>query len=600
MRDALRALRVASGLVAEADRDLASRIAVLGVVDALRAPVAALLIKVFLDAAVEGRPGALLLGGACLALVLFAGTLANVVSVDLRARLQEKTGLRVDQNLVDIIGRLQRLDHHHDPEFADRLAMVRARRDSLGTAVESLVFTMRLSLTLGMTALLLMRMPLMLLILVVSSLPPVVTSTVAGRWRAHAVDATARGRRQAAHLVDLATGAEAAAEVRVDDLRAWLTQRHAAVWKDVERRLAQADVHAAILRVAGLACSVGGYAAGMTLVLAAAGRGELSLGDVSLAAYLGVQFGGQVSQTTAMMTSLARTLQMASQYRWLRDHVDGTDVVATATRSVPTSVAIGLCVQGVTYAYPGASTSALREVSFSAPAGSLVALVGENGAGKSTLVNLLCGLYRSTAGRIVIGGVDIEDFGVWHWRTRATAAFQDFATFELVARETIGIGNLACMHADAHVYRAIQRADAASLIDNLPNSIDTQLGASWPGGVDLSHGMWQKMAIARAFMRESPLLCILDEPASALDPLAEEALVTEYIHSARELGARCGGVSIVVSHRLSTVRAADLIVILDEGTVVETGTHDELIEHNGHYAALYALYAGGYAEQLTT
>jgi ATP-binding cassette subfamily B protein len=219
----------------------------------------------------------------------------------------------------------------------------------------------------------------------------------------------------------------------------------------------------------------------------------------------------------------------------------------------------------------------------------VVALVGENGAGKTTLVKLLCRLYRPTRGRILVDGADLARMPADGWRARLAGAFQDFFRFELKARHSVGVGDVPHLDDVPVVEAAVERAGAGDVAGQLPAGLETQLGPTWPAGVELSFGQWQKLALARGFMRERPLVLVLDEPTAALDAETEHALFERYAEAARD-----DQITLLVSHRFSTVRMADLIVVLDGSRVVESGTHDELMSRGGQYAELYGIQAAAY------
>jgi ATP-binding cassette, subfamily B, bacterial len=244
-------------------------------------------------------------------------------------------------------------------------------------------------------------------------------------------------------------------------------------------------------------------------------------------------------------------------------------------------------------------------------------VVGENGAGKTTLVKLLCRFYEPTEGRITIDGIDFARLPAEEWRERLAGAFQDFMRFELVARTTIGVGDLPHAEDEAAVERAVERGGAGDVVRRLPRGLATQLGPTWREGVELSFGQWQKLALARGFMRDDPLLLVLDEPTAALDAETEHSLFERFAAAARAeseagtdgvgagalAGRRSGRITILVSHRFSTVRMADLIVVLDVDAarggsrVAEVGSHDELIARGGLYAELYGIQAQAYGTE---
>jgi ATP-binding cassette subfamily B protein len=247
------------------------------------------------------------------------------------------------------------------------------------------------------------------------------------------------------------------------------------------------------------------------------------------------------------------------------------------------------------------SRRALEEVNLQLPAGSVVALVGENGAGKSTLVKLLCRMYQPDSGQILVDGVDLAHIPADEWRSRLAGAFQDFFRFEFRARDTVGLGDLARLEDQPAVVTAVDRAGAADVVAGLGAGLETQLGPTWPEGVDISFGQWQKLALARGFMRDDPLLLVLDEPTAALDAETEHALFERYAAVARGKRTgpasgenRNGRITLLVSHRFSTVRMADLIVVLDGARVTEVGRHEELVAKGGTYAELYRIQAAAY------
>jgi ATP-binding cassette subfamily B protein len=227
------------------------------------------------------------------------------------------------------------------------------------------------------------------------------------------------------------------------------------------------------------------------------------------------------------------------------------------------------------------------------PAGATVALVGENGAGKTTLVKLLTAMYRPTNGRITVDGTDLSQLDAAAWRSRATATFQDFVQFQTRLGDGVGAGDLPRIADDTAVLGAMDRAGASVVLDGLPEGLGTLVG-SYIGGRGLSGGQWQRLALARGLMRESPVLVVLDEPTSNLDARAEAALFERYQTAARRLGQQCGAITLLVTHRVATVAAADLIVVLDAGRVVEVGRQSQLLEAGGLYAELFTIQAAAY------
>ncbi len=285
-------------------------------------------------------------------------------------------------------------------------------------------------------------------------------------------------------------------------------------------------------------------------------------------------------------------LDASRRLAWLEDYAAGSG--RGGDRPAPACVTESIRFEGVSFSYPGTDRLVLDDVHLLLPAGAVVAVVGENGAGKSTLVKLLARMYAPTGGRITIDGVDLAEIDTAQWRERLAGAFQDFARLEFAALTTIGVGDLPRIDDRPAAEHAVARAGAHDVVDRLPAGLDTQLGPTWPGGAEISFGQWQKLALARGFMRDDPLLLILDEPTAALDAETEHSLFEQFAAASRT-GAENGRVTILVSHRFSTVRMADLIIVLDGARVAEVGSHEQLMARDGHYAALFRLQAAAYS-----
>ena len=250
--------------------------------------------------------------------------------------------------------------------------------------------------------------------------------------------------------------------------------------------------------------------------------------------------------------------------------------------------------EDVRFAYPGSSRPVLDGLDLELPAGLCTAIVGVNGAGKTTLVKLLTRLHEPTSGRLTVDGTDLADLDVAAWRRQVSVVFQDFVRYELSAADNIAVG---AVHArrDAAVLRgAAEKAGIAEAVDALPGGFDTTLSRAYEGGADLSGGQWQRIAIARSLyaLEAGARLLVLDEPTSALDVRAEAEFFDHFVELTR------GVTSVLISHRFSSVRRADRIVVIDAGRVVEQGTHDELVAADGHYARLFRLQAERFAAWL--
>jgi ATP-binding cassette subfamily B protein len=285
-------------------------------------------------------------------------------------------------------------------------------------------------------------------------------------------------------------------------------------------------------------------------------------------------------------------LDSSRRLAWLEDYAAAAD--ARADFPVPERLTTGIHFDHVSFRYPGTERLVLDDVTLDLPAGAVVAIVGENGAGKTTLVKLVCRMYAPTSGHIDIDGLDLAGFAAEEWRARLAGAFQDFFRFELRAHDTVGLGDVDRLEERAVVETAVGRAGAGDVIDRLALGLDTQLGPTWEEGVEVSFGQWQKLALARGFMRDDPLVLVLDEPTAALDAETEHALFERYASASRGATEK-GRVTLLVSHRFSTVRMADLIVVMDGARVVEVGSHAQLMARGGTYSELYRIQAAAFA-----
>jgi ATP-binding cassette subfamily B protein len=282
---------------------------------------------------------------------------------------------------------------------------------------------------------------------------------------------------------------------------------------------------------------------------------------------------------------------------WLEDYA--ASFVVHTDAPAPDRLKEGIRFEHVSFAYPGTERRVLEDVNLELKPGTVVAIVGENGAGKSTLVKLLCRMYQPDDGRILVDGVDLARIPASEWRSRLAGAFQDFFRFEFRARHSVGVGEVGKLDDGPAVIAAVERAGADDVVERLAAGLETQLGPTWPQGVELSFGQWQKLALARGFMRDHPLVLVLDEPTAALDAETEHALFERYAAVARggrldAAGTSDGRITVLVSHRFSTVRMADLIVVLDGARVVEVGSHEALLAKGGQYAELYGIQAAAY------
>ena len=521
----------------------------------------------------------------------FLGT----VSTRVQRRFRDKVTIALEAHVARLQASVATIAHQEDPEVLDRLSVLRNQVFVLDHMYMSLFSTCGWLLRLGVAVALLATVHPALVLLALFALPAVWTSA----WRPGVERAVeerhASAARLAAHLFTTATTAPPGKEVRVTGIGPHLVEERRRAWERWYAPVSAARWTSAAWHALGWAIFGGAYVGAIVLVSSVL---RAPAGDVLLVLAAGGRLSAYVGAAVGEIGFLRGIwLDGSRRLAWLEDYA--ASVVVSADQPAPARLREGVRLEGVSFAYPGTSRLVLDSVSLDLPAGSVVALVGENGAGKTTLVKLLCRLYEPTAGRILVDGADLGRVRPEEWRKRLAGAFQDFFRFELPARHAVGLGDLPRLDDPAAVAVAVSRAGADDVVDRLPDGIETQLGPAWPGGVDVSFGQWQKLALARGFMRDEPLVQVLDEPTAALDAETEHALFERYAAAARE-GFRPGGngragrITILVSHRFSTVRMADLIVVLDGARVAEVGRHEELLARGGPYAELYRIQAAAY------
>jgi ATP-binding cassette subfamily B protein len=511
----------------------------------------------------------------------------------IRNRLAEVVGYALDRELATLASGLPGLEHHERPEYQDRLELLRQAQGGLGRALNAVIYTANTVVAgVGTLAALAWLSP-WLLALVPFALLAVPIAAVQQRWYRDAEERSGSPARRARHLQALTVDRGAGMELRVFGLQREVLARFRGAWRESRGFMLAARGRGTLLDGVGELVFLAAFGGAVTLMLWRASRGEATAGEVVMTIYLGQQVMANVVEPVRQVAGLGEVVRAAGRMLWLRDYAATEARARSGSRPAPARLADGIVFDRVSFRYPGTDRWALKDVSLRIPAGAVVALVGENGAGKTTLVKLLCRMYEPTEGRILVDGMDLREIGVDAWRARLSAAFQDFVRFELPAQHAVGAGDLPRLDDRAAVLTALERAGASGVLAALPAGTETQLGARWEGGVDLSTGQWQKLALGRALMRREPLVVFFDEPTASLDALAEHALFERYAREAGSGTAR-GAVTVLVSHRFSTVRSADLILVIEGGGVTELGGHDELLLRGGLYAELYSMQARAY------
>lgn len=547
----------------------------------------ALWLKLLADGVTDGDRELVVVAAIGLALSSAATWFLTVVSARVTRRFRDRVTIALESHVAQLLASVATVAHQERPEHLDRLSVLRNQIYVLDHMYMSVFTTAGWLLRLAVTVALLVSVHPALVLLGLVALPTVATSS----WRP-GVERTAEERgaaheRLATHLFQTATTAPPGKEVRVTAIGPRLVDRRRAEFELWYAPIAAARWGSALWHTLAWATFGLGYVA--AIVFVASGL-EAGAGQVLLVLAAGSRLSAYIGATVGEIGFLRGVwLDGSRRLAWLEDYAAA--LRATADIPAPDRLVEGITLDHVSFAYPGTDRLVLDDVSLTLPAGGVVAIVGENGAGKTTLVKLLAKLYEPTSGAITVDGAPLARMPADEWRARMAGAFQDFFRFELPARHSVGVGDVGRLDDADAVGRAVDRAGADDVVDALTSGLDTQLGPTWPDGVEVSFGQWQKLALARGFMRDRPLVLVLDEPTAALDAETEHALFERYASASRTADDR---LTILVSHRFSTVRMADLIVVLDGARLVEVGTHDELMAHHGTYAELYDIQAASY------
>jgi ATP-binding cassette subfamily B protein len=540
-----------------------------------------------------GRQGLVLTACLGLGASVTATWLLDIVSVRVQRRFRDRVTIALESHVARLQASIASIAHHERPEYLDRLSVLKNQMFVLDHMYMSLFTTCGWLLRLGVTVALLMSVHPALALLAAFGLPTVFTATWRPAVERVAQERGAQASRLARHLFALATTAAPGKDLRLTGIGSVVAADRRAAWERWYAPVARARWGSAVWHSMAWAVFGAGYVGAVVFVSSGL---QAPPEAVLLVLAAGSRLTYYVSHTMTEIGFLRGVWMDGSQrLAWLEDYA--ASLTAAADRPAPQRIEHDIRLDRVSFAYPGTSKLVLDDVSLVLPAGSVVALVGENGAGKTTLVKLLAKMYEPTSGAIYVDEAPLARVPADEWRGRLAGAFQDFFRFEFPARHTVGVGDLPRLDDAAAVTAAVGRAGADDVVMRLTAGLDTQLGPTWPGGVEMSFGQWQKLALARGFMREEPLLLVLDEPTAALDAETEHALFERYAAAARggpEARASRGRITLLVSHRFSTVRMADLIVVLDGAKLVEVGTHEELVARNGQYAELYRIQATAY------
>jgi ATP-binding cassette, subfamily B, bacterial len=547
-----------------------------------------------IDASLRHQPGRVVLGVAGVAVLYTLAWALAMLAGSAGSYLSNSVTLYLSARVADQLNGVSGVDHLERPAYLTELDLLQQNIRLLGNGPRQVLLVLQVLVrTVGLVVILAVIFP-PLAVLPLCAAAPVAGERLSVWLRQRSDERLADDRRLADELFSLATSAGPAKELRVFGTAGPLRGRHAALARRISAGTARAAVLGGLLGAAGWLIFAAGFVTGIAVVAVRAADGTATVGQVVLAVTLIQRAQLQVGQAAAAFGQLLTTARTARRLLWLEDYAAADRAAVSAGQApAPATLRSGLTLRNVSFGYPPDGPPVLDRVDLHLPAGSAVALVGENGAGKTTLVKLLTGMYRPTSGEVLVDGVPLAGLDLAAWRERTSAAFQDFVRYELLAGQTVGLGDLPQIDHEPALGQALHRADAAAVAAELPDGLATRLGRSFAGGQELSGGQWQRLALARAMMRDAPLLLILDEPTASLDALTEAALFERYL-AARKLASRTGAITLLVSHRFSTVRMADLIVVLDRGRVVASGDHDTLIRAGGLYAELFEMQARSY------
>jgi ATP-binding cassette, subfamily B, bacterial len=517
-----------------------------------------------------------------------AGRVGNTMRIELTLR---SVRLLEDEVLTQAIS-LDEIEHLEKPQYVDRLSLLRRNSHglvgSMWAPVDAASVAIKLLITIGILA----SIEPYLILLVLFAAPAMWMTNRSRDIQARASIESAADDRREQHLNSLCMKPGPAKEIRLCGIDDEIDRRATEYWRSVTSIRQRAYIRAGLLDFAGWSIFVVAHVCTLGIVSQLSLNGDTTPGTIVLVIMLVSHIRSHVGRAVGTASRMSGGMALIEEYGWLNDYYrdasreTGGDAVPARCRTIT--------FEGVTFTYGESGKPALSDVNLRFHSGETVGIVGRNGAGKTTLLKLLSGFYRPAEGRILIDEIDMRAIDQRGWRSSTVVASQDFAKFYFVARESVGIGNLAAIENESAVWKSIERAGADQWVRELPEALESQLGKEFDG-VELSQGQWQKISIARSMMRNRPLVTIFDEPTGALDVRSEDEILSMYARTIGDAVHVNGGFGFVVSHRLSMMPLMDKLIVLDEGRVIEAGTHDELMSNGGSYSKMFSRQASAYS-----
>ena len=518
-----------------------------------------------------------------LGLLLVLSGLSQAVSGEVRVILTENVHRLAMDEILDVATEVE-FEAYEGAGFHDRLQRARMAAAGQSSAVVFGLVTIVSSLVVafGVVVVLLAVVPLLVPIAVLGYVPIAVVNARNARARYQFEVELTELQRERGYLELLMTEHMLAKEVRAYDTAPTLRRWHGELWDERLLRLRELSWRRLRRTTLGSLATTAALIATISAAMVLAARGAITAGDAAVAIVGLQQLSGRVQSAGVALNGVQEGVAFLRDFESFRSTLP--DIRERRPTGVPPTPPSVLSVDRLGYRYPGAQSDAIESVSFELRRGQIMAVVGANGSGKSTLAKLVCDLLPPTRGTIAWDGIDVSTCDPAQVRAQIAPVFQDFVHYLLTIRRTIGLGDAARLDDEDALRDAAIRSGLGDLLASLPEGLDTRLGKTFSGGIDISGGQWQRLAIARALFRDAPVI-VLDEPSASLDPQAEAELF-DLLHTL------CADrLVIFVSHRFATVRSADVVMVMEQGAVAEMGTHVELMTARGLYHDLYQLQA---------